>query len=246
MSINDSVQPNGLEVEVPDEGMLDTSAGAADGEAVAGAGGTDADPTAQAQTPTPEELQAQLAATQRDMDRLRSSYDRQAAQRKLEYEQRLEEAKRQVDQAKMQTMTEEEQKDYEFKLALQENERLRNEKRQMQERENQRGAWQVAVDYFKDRPGFDASKLITDGSYEDLLTSGWAEIDRLLKDKTSSKTSSAQHSGKSPLKDVKGGAAQVTMSSMVKERFGGDTEAFYKEIEQDPDFAAEVSKLLPS
>jgi flagellar biosynthesis GTPase FlhF len=112
---------------------------------------------------------------QKDINALRSSLDRNAAQARKQYEADRQRLEQELQQARMTSMSPEDRAKYQQQLA---GEQTEAQKRELLERQQSLSEKEAHLNYtqFFIEQGIPKSDLKTDGSVDELVASGWAAV----------------------------------------------------------------------
>lgn len=154
-------------------------------ETPAGGGVAEATP---AQTPVDaealrqqfEQAAAEKARLEKDLNRYKSSAQSREAQVRREAEQKQEALRAELEQIKRSGMDEETRRKYDYEMSQQ---RISELQTQLQQREEEMATYvatQNAIAHFKSL-GVPDEALVRDGSFEDLLESGWGWVSEIVK-----------------------------------------------------------------
>lgn len=188
-------------------------------------------------TPNPVDVDALRAKYEKDINALKSTLQRQTAQVEKEWQSRYGDLQRQVHEARMKGMTDEERSRYERQI---ENEEYQGLQSRLAELENERAlqAQTVNAYQFFVSQGVPANLLNLAEGYDTVVSAGWQylteELSRLRQIATNPQPKPVEPA---PLKQApgvvtdKGTPATGTTWSALRKQFGSD-ENIYRAIEE--------------
>lgn len=143
---------------------------------------TPAQPVPDAGSDKLKELEAKIQAREQDINKLKSTYDKQLAQTKKQFEEEQRKLQEEIQKAKLSTMTDEQKLQFERQLELEQAQQWKEKalqyEKQMQEFEIRNNYTQ----YFVEQMGVPKEKLNLDGDINALVQSGWEGVQNKVKE----------------------------------------------------------------
>lgn len=146
--------------------------------------GVDTQPTPGQQPPADverikAEYEARLQVSQRDLNNLKSSLQRQQAQQNAEWQKRYEELQKQFKEVRLNGMDETQRKQYEAQMLSEEIQTLQTQLQEANSKTQEIAAIADAKDFFLLK-GVPLDRLVLNQGYDALVTSGWDYVTELL------------------------------------------------------------------
>jgi DNA repair exonuclease SbcCD ATPase subunit len=191
-----------------------------------------------------KELEAKIQAREQDINKLKSTYDKQLAQTKKQFEDEQRKLQEEIQKAKLATMTDDQKLQFERQLELEQAQQWKQKalqyEQQMQELEIRNNYTQ----YFVEQMGVPKEKLKLDGDINALVQSGWEGVQSKVKEleglvqtlkqpQPSQETTPQQPEvpERSPLTNqINSGAPKISWADIEK-RYP-NTEEFFTKLEQ--------------
>lgn len=195
-------------------------------------------PTTPAPSSNPVDVDALKAKYEKDINAIKSTLQKQTAQVEKEWQSRYTDLQRQVHEARMATMTDEDRARYERQLESEEYQSLQSRLAELEQEKAQQAATVNAFSFFTSQ-GVPADKLNLAEGYDAVVSTGWQylteELARLRQ--AAANPQPPKPVEPAPLKDAppvvtdKGMPASGTTWAALRAQYGSD-EAVYRAVEE--------------
>lgn len=191
-----------------------------------------------------KELEAKIQAREQDINKLKSTYDKQLAQTKKQFEEEQRKLQEEIQKAKLSTMTDEQKKTFERQLELEQAQQWKEKAMQYEQQMKDLEIRNNYTQYFTEQMGVPKDKLNLDGDINALVQSGWEGVQNKVKEleglvQTLKQPQPPQDTTipqpepqqRSPLtQPINSGAPKITWSDIAKQY--PNQEEFFRKLEQ--------------
>lgn len=123
------------------------------------------------------ELEKTLKAREQDINKLKSTYDRQMAQAKKQFEEQQKQLQEELRKVKMSGMSDEQKQQFERQLELEQAQQWREEAQRLQREKQEFEIMNNYAQYFQEN-GVPRENLVFDSGVDALVQSGWEGIQK--------------------------------------------------------------------
>lgn len=129
-----------------------------------------------------KELEAKIQAREQDINKLKSTYDKQLAQTKKQFEEEQRKLQEEIQKAKLATMTDEQKLQFERQLELEQAQQWKEKALQYEQQMKEFEIRNNYTQYFVEQMGVPKEKLNLDGDINALVQSGWEGVQNKVKE----------------------------------------------------------------
>jgi hypothetical protein len=129
-----------------------------------------------------KELEAKIQAREQDINKLKSTYDKQLAQTKKQFEEEQRKLQEEVQKAKLATMTDEQKAQFERQLELEQAQQWKQKALQYEQQMQELEVRNNYTQYFVEQMGVPKEKLNLNGDINALVQSGWEGVQSQVKE----------------------------------------------------------------
>lgn len=175
------------------------------------------------------EYEQKLAASQRDINQLKSTLQRQIGQKEAEWSAKYADLQKQFREVRLGTMDENQRKQYEVQMQTEELNNLRQQLAEAQAKQQEIASIADAQNFFLGK-GIPRDKLVLDQGYEALVQSGWDAVSEELEGYRKGKTPSSQQpaplqTAPAVVTDKSAPTAKTSWAEIVK-KYGSEEKVF--------------------